>query len=79
MQDLVDAVRSTGATNMLMLGGLKGATSFAEWVRYLPEDPESTYIEFVLREQDPPRIQKVQILCMYFREPLREIHFHVLH
>jgi len=38
MQDLVDAVRSVGATNILMLGGLEYSNSFAQWVRYLPKD-----------------------------------------
>lgn len=38
MQELVDAVRSTGASNILMLGGLAYANSLAEWLTYLPND-----------------------------------------
>jgi len=39
MQDLVDAVRSVKATNILMLGGLAYSNSFAQWMTYLPDDP----------------------------------------
>jgi endoglucanase len=39
MQDLVDAVRSTGATNMLMVGGLEWANDMREWLAYKPTDP----------------------------------------
>jgi endoglucanase len=39
MQDLVDAVRSTGATNVLMLGGLEWANDLREWQQYKPTDP----------------------------------------
>jgi len=39
MQDLVSAVRSVGATNIVMLGGLAWSNSFAQWMAYLPEDP----------------------------------------
>jgi len=39
MQDLVDAVRSVGATNIVMLGGLAWSNSFAQWLTYVPEDP----------------------------------------
>ncbi|MET7281669.1 cellulase family glycosylhydrolase [Kribbella sp. NPDC005582] len=39
MQDLVDAVRATGATNMLMLGGLEWANDMREWLAHKPIDP----------------------------------------
>jgi hypothetical protein len=39
MQDLVDAVRATGATNILMLGGLEWANDMREWLTYRPTDP----------------------------------------
>ncbi|MBY8853551.1 glycoside hydrolase family 5 protein, partial [Saccharothrix sp. MB29] len=39
MQDLVDAVRSTGATNVLMLGGLEWANDLREWLTHKPVDP----------------------------------------
>lgn len=39
MQDLVDAVRATGATNVLMLGGLEWANDMREWLAHKPADP----------------------------------------
>ena len=39
MQQLVDAVRSTGATTPLMLGGLAYSSDVAHWRRYEPTDP----------------------------------------
>ncbi|MEV0569468.1 cellulase family glycosylhydrolase [Dactylosporangium sp. NPDC050588] len=39
MQDLVDAVRATGATNILMVGGLEWANDMREWLAYKPADP----------------------------------------
>ncbi|WFE97573.1 cellulase family glycosylhydrolase [Micromonospora sp. WMMD987] len=39
MQDLVDAVRATGATNLLMIGGLEWANDMREWLTYRPDDP----------------------------------------
>jgi hypothetical protein len=38
MQSLVTAVRSVGATNVLILGGLAWSNSFAQWMTYLPND-----------------------------------------
>ncbi|MET0416479.1 MAG: cellulase family glycosylhydrolase [Actinoplanes sp.] len=39
MQDLVDAVRATGATNMLMIGGLEWTNHLQDWLTYKPIDP----------------------------------------
>jgi hypothetical protein len=39
VQDLVDAVRATGATNILMLGGLEWANDMREWLAHKPTDP----------------------------------------
>ncbi|XTZ17479.1 cellulase family glycosylhydrolase [Micromonospora echinospora] len=39
MQDLVDAVRATGATNMLMVGGLEWTNDMGQWLTYKPSDP----------------------------------------
>ena len=39
MQALVTAVRSTGATNVLMLGGLAYANDLSGWVAHVPKDP----------------------------------------
>ncbi|MFI9817694.1 cellulase family glycosylhydrolase [Saccharothrix variisporea] len=41
MQDLVDAVRATGATNVLLLGGLEWANDMREWLAYKPTDPRN--------------------------------------
>ncbi|XP_054265212.1 endoglucanase-like [Macrosteles quadrilineatus] len=39
MQDLVYAVRNTGAKNLIMLGGLNFANDLEGWTNYLPYDP----------------------------------------
>ena len=39
MQELVDTVRSTGATNILMLGGLSWSGDLSRWHRWMPVDP----------------------------------------
>ena len=40
MQSLVDAVRSSGARNPIMLGGLGYASDESQWARYEPTDPD---------------------------------------
>ena len=39
MQDLVTAVRTAGATNVLMLGGLAYSNDLSEWLAHVPTDP----------------------------------------
>ena len=39
MQDLVDAVRATGATNMLMISGLEWTNYLQDWLTHKPNDP----------------------------------------
>jgi hypothetical protein len=39
MQELVDDVRKTGATEPIMLGGLDHASDLSEWLAYEPRDP----------------------------------------
>ncbi len=39
MQSLLTAVRSTGATNVIMLGGLRFANDLSGWMQYKPTDP----------------------------------------
>lgn len=39
MQDLVDAVRGTGATNVVMISGLEWTNDMREWLQYRPIDP----------------------------------------
>ncbi|HEV2638022.1 MAG TPA: cellulase family glycosylhydrolase [Actinocrinis sp.] len=40
MQSLVTAVRSTGANNVLMLGGLAYSNDLTQWLQYEPTDPD---------------------------------------
>jgi endoglucanase len=39
MQDLVDAVRATGATNVIMSAGLTWTNDLSQWLTYQPKDP----------------------------------------
>lgn len=39
MQDLVDAVRGTGATNLLIASGLNWGGDLSQWVEHAPKDP----------------------------------------
>jgi endoglucanase len=39
MQTLVNAVRSTGANNVLMLGGLEWSNDLSQWLSHEPADP----------------------------------------
>jgi endoglucanase len=40
MQELVNTVRSTGATNVIMLGGIQYAGTLDHWANYKPTDPD---------------------------------------
>jgi endoglucanase len=40
MQTMVDAVRSTGASNVLMLGGLEWSNDLSGWLAHEPADPD---------------------------------------
>jgi endoglucanase len=39
MQDLVDAVRATGATNVILSAGLRWTNDLSQWLTYKPADP----------------------------------------
>lgn len=39
MQDLVNAVRATGATQLLLLGGIEYSNNLSQWAAYKPIDP----------------------------------------
>jgi hypothetical protein len=39
MQELVDAVRATWATNPILLGGVQYANALSQWLAYKPQDP----------------------------------------
>jgi endoglucanase len=40
MQQMVNAVRSTGANNVIMLGGEEYANDLTDWLQYEPTDPD---------------------------------------
>jgi endoglucanase len=44
MRQMVDAVRSTGANNVLMLGGEDYANDLTGWLRYEPPDPDGELV-----------------------------------
>jgi hypothetical protein len=39
MQDLVDAIRDTGAKNSILVGGLAYSNDLSQWLTYKPTDP----------------------------------------
>lgn len=39
MQDLVDSVRGTGATNVILAGGIAWSNDLSQWLTYKPTDP----------------------------------------
>jgi len=45
-QSLVDAVRGTGATNVLMIGGLTWSNNIAQWLQFKPTDPQNNLMAF---------------------------------
>jgi endoglucanase len=47
MQALVDAVRSQGATQPLLLGGVEWSNDLSEWLAHLPNDPEHQLVASV--------------------------------
>jgi hypothetical protein len=47
MQQLVDAVRATGAKQPIMLGGLAYANDLSGWLAHMPHDPESQLVASV--------------------------------
>jgi hypothetical protein len=40
MQQLLNAVRQTGATNVVLIGGVSWAQDLSEWIAHKPTDPE---------------------------------------
>lgn len=45
-QSLVDAVRATGATNVILLGGLAYSNDLTQWLQYEPSDPTGNLAAF---------------------------------
>ena len=44
MQQMVNAVRSTGASNVLMLGGEEYSNDLTDWLQYKPTDPDNNLV-----------------------------------
>ena len=44
MQAMVNAVRSTGASNVLMLGGEEYSNDLTQWLQYEPTDPDGNLV-----------------------------------
>jgi endoglucanase len=44
MQTLVNTVRSAGANNVIMLGGLEYANDLTQWLQYEPTDPDNNLV-----------------------------------
>ena len=44
MQSMVNAVRSTGAANVLMLGGEEYSNELTQWLQYEPADPDNDLV-----------------------------------
>jgi hypothetical protein len=44
MQSMVNAVRSTGAANVLMLGGEEYSNDLSDWLQYKPTDPDNDLV-----------------------------------
>ncbi|WP_203620415.1 cellulase family glycosylhydrolase [Streptomyces sp. SID8499] len=44
MQDLVDAVRATGAENLILAGGLAYSNDLSQWLTYRPTDPAGNLV-----------------------------------
>jgi hypothetical protein len=44
MQTLVTTVRATGATNILMLGGIEYSNDLSQWLQYEPTDPDKSLV-----------------------------------
>ena len=44
MQQLVNAIRSAGANNVIMLGGLEYSNDLTQWLQYEPADPDGNLV-----------------------------------
>ncbi|HEX5403543.1 MAG TPA: cellulase family glycosylhydrolase [Pseudonocardiaceae bacterium] len=44
MQSLVNAVRSTGASNVIMLGGIEFSNDLTQWLQFKPTDPDGNLV-----------------------------------
>jgi len=47
MQNLINTVRATGATNVLMLGGLAWSNDLSQWLANKPSDPQNNLVASV--------------------------------
>ncbi|MHB8659738.1 MAG: glycoside hydrolase family 5 protein [Solirubrobacteraceae bacterium] len=60
MQQLVDAVRSTGATQPLLLGGIQYALDLSGWFAHMPRDPDH---QLIASEHDYGGLSPCQAGC----------------
>ncbi|HEX5120375.1 MAG TPA: cellulase family glycosylhydrolase [Pseudonocardiaceae bacterium] len=44
MQSLVNAVRATGASNVIMLGGIEFSNDLTQWLQFEPTDPDNNLV-----------------------------------
>lgn len=44
MQELVTAIRSTGASNPIMVGGIDFSNNLDKWLQYIPNDPKKKIV-----------------------------------
>jgi hypothetical protein len=56
MQSMVDAVRSVGANNVLMLGGLEWSNDLTGWLAHEPVDPDHNLVHLT-----PDRVAGFQV------------------
>jgi hypothetical protein len=45
-QGLVNSVRATGATNIIMIGGLAYSNDLSQWLQFKPADPMNNLAAF---------------------------------
>ena len=45
-QSLVNTVRATGATNVIMIGGLAYSNNLSQWLTYKPTDSRNNLVAF---------------------------------
>jgi len=73
MWELVDAVRSTGAKQPIMLGGLNWAQDLSGWLEHLPPDPANALVasNHTYEEQTPCyRACRAAVLAVAKRHPV---------
>jgi len=74
MQTLVNTVRATGASNVIMLGGLDYSNNLTEWLRYEPDDPDHNLVvswhSYKSQSCSSPECWNAQVLPVIARVPV---------